>query len=168
MGKRLVNSDSSHGAVIGEMDPTRIDRRTIVMTKQIETSAGSEPAALTVYFDGACPLCVAEIGYYRRQDTAKAVCFLDASQDDTGLGCDLGKRQAMARFHVRTSEGRLVSGAAAFIELWRALPRWSWAARLAEGRRTIAMLEIGYRSFLHIRPSLSKLARWLQKFRSIN
>jgi hypothetical protein len=74
----------------------------------------------------------------------------------------------MARFHVRTSEGSLVTGAAAFIELWRALPRLSWAARLAGGRRRMAMLEIGYRSFLQIRPGLSKLARWLQNFGSSN
>jgi predicted DCC family thiol-disulfide oxidoreductase YuxK len=138
------------------------------MTENIETIAGSESVALTVYFDGACPLCAAEIAYYRRQDTARAVRFLDASQDGTVLGSDLGKRQAMARFHVRTSGGGLVSGAAAFVELWRALPRWSWAARLAGGRRRMAMLEIGYRSFLHIRPSLSKLARWLQNFGSSN
>jgi predicted DCC family thiol-disulfide oxidoreductase YuxK len=138
------------------------------MTKHIETTAGSEPVSLTVYFDGACPLCAAEIAYYRRQDTARAVRFLDAAQDWTVLGSDLGKRQAMARFHVRTSEGGLVSGVAAFVELWRALPRWSWAARLAGGRQRMAMLEIGYRSFLHIRPGLSKVARWWQNFGMIN
>jgi predicted DCC family thiol-disulfide oxidoreductase YuxK len=131
------------------------------MTKHIETIVGSESAALTVYFDGACPLCAAEIAYYRRQDTARAVRFLDASQDGIVLGSDLSKLQAMARFHVRTSEGSLISGAAAFVELWRALPRWSWAAKLAQGRRSMTMLEFGYRGFLHIRPGLSKLARWL-------
>ena len=152
--------------MIGGVDPTRIERRTIVMTKNIETIADAESSALIVYFDGACPLCATEIAYYLRQDTARAVRFLDASQDGIVLGSDLSKRQAMARFHVRTSDGSLVSGAAAFVELWRALPRWSWAARLARGRRTMAMLEIGYRSFLHIRPGLSKLARWLQNFGS--
>jgi predicted DCC family thiol-disulfide oxidoreductase YuxK len=153
---------------MGGGDPTRIERRIILMTRHIETISGTESAALTVYFDGECPLCAAEIAYYRRQDTATAVRFLNASQDRTVLGSDLGKRQAMARFHVRTSEGSLVTGAAAFIELWRALPRLSWAARLAGGRRRMAMLEIGYRSFLQIRPGLSKLARWLQNFGSSN
>jgi predicted DCC family thiol-disulfide oxidoreductase YuxK len=118
---------------------------------------------LTVYFDGACPLCAAEIAYYRRQDTARAVRFPDALHDGTVLGSDLGKREAMARFHVRTSEGRLISGAAAFVELWRALPRWSWAAKLVRGRRTMTMLELGYEGLLHIRPGLSKLARRLKK-----
>ena len=44
---------------------------------------------------------------------------------------DLSRQQALARFHVRRADGRLVSGAAAFVSLWQQLPRWRWAARLA-------------------------------------
>lgn len=63
----------------------RIECRTIVMAMHIKTIAGTEPGALTVYFDRACLLYAAEIACYRRQDKARAVRFLDASQDWTGL-----------------------------------------------------------------------------------
>ena len=32
-------------------------------------SDGETPRALTVFYDGACPLCTAEIGFYRRRKT---------------------------------------------------------------------------------------------------
>ena len=35
-----------------------------------------ERSKSTVYFDGSCPLCQAEIGYYRRKDQAGAFCFV--------------------------------------------------------------------------------------------
>ncbi len=31
----------------------------------------------TVYFDGSCPFCRAEIGYYRCRDQVGALCFVD-------------------------------------------------------------------------------------------
>ena len=34
----------------------------------------------TVYFDGSCPLCRAEIGYYQRNDQYSALCFVDISE----------------------------------------------------------------------------------------
>ena len=40
----------------------------------------SELPKSTVYFDGSCPLCRAEIGYYRRKDQAGALCFVDVSE----------------------------------------------------------------------------------------
>ncbi|NPU68704.1 DUF393 domain-containing protein [Bradyrhizobium sp. 83012] len=116
----------------------------------------SEPAQSTVYFDGACPLCRAEIGYYSRTDEAGALCFVDVSKAGAATPEGLSQQQAMARFHVRAADGRLLSGAAAFVEVWRRLPRWRWAARVASLPGVLAVLELGYRLFLPIRPFLSR------------
>ena len=110
----------------------------------------------TVYFDGSCPLCRAEIGYYQRKDQYSALCFVDISETGGIPPEGITQESAMKRFHVRASDGRVLSGAAAFVEVWTRLPRWCWAARLAGLPGVTPLLEVGYRLFLPIRPYLSK------------
>ncbi len=115
-----------------------------------------QPAA-TVYFDGSCPLCRAEIALYRRQAKGDALCFADASNPATPLGDGLDRQRAMRRFHVRKKDGSLVSGAAAFVEVWKRLPQWRWAARAGSLPGMPVVLETAYKLFLVARPVLAQL-----------
>ena len=126
-----------------------------------------ETAPSTVYFDGSCALCRAEIGHYRGQDQSGALCFVDVSDPDAAVPPGLSQRAAMDRFHVRAGNGELVSGAAAFVEVWSRLPRWRWAARAAAWPGVIAALERGYRLFLPVRPMISRGFGWLQRARAL-
>lgn len=123
----------------------------------------AEASLATVYFDGSCALCQAEIGHYRREDRAGALRFIDVSQPNASIPAGLSQRGAMARFHVRAGDGRLLSGAAAFVELWARLPRWRWAARAAALPGAMAALEFGYRAFLPVRPAISRLFGKMRK-----
>jgi len=109
----------------------------------------------TVYFDGSCSLCRAEIGYYRRKDQDHALCFVDISETGAAPPEGVSQERAMKRFHVRASDGRVVSGAAAFVEVWTNLPRWRWAARAASLPGALVALEWGYKLFLPVRPFIS-------------
>jgi predicted DCC family thiol-disulfide oxidoreductase YuxK len=111
----------------------------------------------TVYFHGSCPLCQAEIGHYRSKDHSGALCFVDVSEPDALIPDGLTRRQAMERFHVRTGNGALVSGAAAFVEVWALLPRWRWAARVAALPGVLRLLEISYQLFLPARRPLAAI-----------
>ena len=116
---------------------------------------------LTVYFDGSCPLCRAEIAIYRRLPESQAMDWVDVSagQDLGGLTC----QQAMARFHVRDSQGRMFSGAAAFSQMWRLFPGWRWLGWLSAWPPLSWCFEIGYRLFLKVRPQMQKwVRRWSQ------
>jgi predicted DCC family thiol-disulfide oxidoreductase YuxK len=124
-----------------------------------------EPSKPTVYFDGSCPLCQAEVGYYRRKDGDDALCYVDVSKEGAATPEGMTPQRAMERFHVRLSDGRLVSGAAAFVEVWRRVPGWRWAARAASLPGAMAVLELGYRLFLPVRPLLSRFARRVGRFR---
>ncbi|BCM81546.1 thiol-disulfide oxidoreductase [Methylobacterium indicum] len=122
-------------------------------------------ADLTVYYDGACPLCRREIAHYRGRAGAERVRFVDLAgpgRPDLGPGLDLAA--ARARFHVREADGRLVSGAAAFARLWRRFPGWLWLARLVEvrlfgWRPLLPFAEAAYRLSLTVRPWLARRLR---------
>ena len=122
----------------------------------------NNPPLLTMYFDGSCPLCRAEIAIYRRLPEATHMAWVDVSagQDLGELSCSA----AMARFHVRDSQGRLFSGAAAFSQMWRAFPGWRWLGWFIAWPPMSWVSEGVYRLFLVFRPSLQKwVRRWSDK-----
>ena len=122
-----------------------------------ETQTMTTPA-LTIYYDGSCPLCRREIAWYRRQRGAEYLAWLDVSAG-APLGADLSCDAAMRRFHVRDAQGRLFSGGAAFARLWRALPGWRVPGWLLTWPPLSWGLQGAYRAFLPLRPRLQGLAR---------
>lgn len=134
----------------------------IKSTVSLQASDNSPPdqshlSRLTVYYDGSCPLCTAEIEYYATRSGGDRLDYVDVSDPETDLGPGLAQKEAMSRFHVRRPDGSMASGADAFILVWQALPAWHWVAQTASRPGTKAILRIGYRLFLPIRPALSAL-----------
>ncbi|MBA4742610.1 MAG: DUF393 domain-containing protein, partial [Azoarcus sp.] len=112
----------------------------------------SEAQRLTVYYDGGCPLCRREIGFYRSQPGADGVDWVNLLEaDPRSLGDDLDFDAAMARFHVRRPDGRLASGALGFALLWQQLPRFRSLGRIAALPGVVHVLELGYRLVLRVR-----------------
>jgi predicted DCC family thiol-disulfide oxidoreductase YuxK len=116
------------------------------------TAPDHRAAALTVYFDGACPVCSREMELYRRQPGAERCEWIDvASCPDERLGPGLTRGAALARFHVRRADGELVTGMRGFATLWQALPRSAWLGRLAARGPMPWLLDQAYRVFLVLR-----------------
>lgn len=118
-----------------------------------------------MYYDSSCPLCRAEIGYYRRQDQSSALCFIDVSKLDALVPVGLARQRAMERFHVQKEDGQMLYGAAAFVEVWARLPRWRWVARAATLPGIMALLEFTYRLFLPVRPALAVILGGMKRLR---
>ena len=114
---------------------------------------------LRVFFDGACPACSKEIALYRRADRQQAIDWLDVAQASGGLSLPLPQETLLKRFHVQRPDGEMVSGARAFIEVWAALPGWRWIARFCRIPGVPSLLEVSYRIFLKLRPTLQRLQR---------
>lgn len=115
---------------------------------------------LTVFFDGACPLCTAEIGLYQKCAGAERVAFVDVSAaPDAPVAPGLSRGDAMKRFHVMHPDGRIQSGGRAFADLWAILPGWARLGRAFQSRAAGAVLELAYRAFLPVRPYLQRIVR---------
>ena len=117
------------------------------------------PGALTVLYDGACPLCRAEIGVYRGLPSDTPLCFADVSAPSQSLPAGMSREQLLARFHVQHADGTVESGARAFLALWATLPGWRWLARLGRLPGVPTLMEGLYRLFLVFRPALQRLVR---------
>lgn len=111
-------------------------------------------ARVTVWFDGACPLCIREIALMRRLDRRGAITFVDVASDDAV--CPIDRADLLARFHAR-EDGQLLSGAAAFAAMWRAIPLLRPFGEMARRPWALKVLEACYRRFLRLRPRLQAL-----------
>jgi predicted DCC family thiol-disulfide oxidoreductase YuxK len=114
-------------------------------------------ADVTVWFDGGCPLCVREIALMRRLDRDRRIAFVDVHAP--GAACPLDAATLLARFHARERGGDIISGAAAFAAMWRAIPWLRPLGLLARIPPVLWLLEAAYRGFLLLRPRLQWLAR---------
>jgi predicted DCC family thiol-disulfide oxidoreductase YuxK len=115
--------------------------------------------ALTVWFDGACPLCAREIALMRRLDRRGAIDFVDVSAP--GAACPMDRTQLLARFHAQELGGPIVSGAAAFAAMWRAIPLLRPLGLIARIPPVLWLLERAYRLFLRARPGIVRAMRVL-------
>lgn len=131
------------------------------------------PDQLTVLYDGDCPLCRREIAHVEglaKRQSDSSLCFVDisGSADGAGGGAADGsaafladRAKLLARFHVQRADGSRLDGAEAFVAMWSRLPGWRWLARLASLPGMLLLLELAYRGFLLLRPSLQTLVRRL-------
>ncbi len=120
------------------------------------TNVAVEQPEVTVWYDSDCPLCVREIRMMRRLDRRQAIDFVSIQE---ATGCPIGTDELMKRFHARERGESIVSGAAAFAAMWRAIPGLRPLGLLARLRPVLWVLERMYRGFLIIRPWLQRRVR---------
>lgn len=114
------------------------------------------PAPLTVWYDGACPLCTREIALMRRLDRARRIEFIDVVQE--GAACPLDPALLLTRLHAREN-GVMLDGAAAFAAMWRAIPLLRPLGLIARNPLVLGALEWAYVRFLRVRPALQRMVR---------
>jgi predicted DCC family thiol-disulfide oxidoreductase YuxK len=105
----------------------------------VEDKPGRE---LTVFYDGACPICAKEISHLSHLDESPsgqcAIDFVDLSTvpDDDTLRKRLGtqsttRADAMMSLHiVNNNTGVVSTGVDSFVQMWSRLPYWKTFSRL--------------------------------------
>lgn len=111
---------------------------------------------LIVWYDSGCPLCRREIALMQRLDRRGSITFVDAVTSD--MACPISRAELLSRFHAREN-GVLLSGAAAFAAMWRAIPVLRPLGLAARRPHVLRSLEAAYRIFLTLRPTLQRIFR---------
>ena len=105
-------------------------------------------------------MCRREIAYYQRLDISRKLAWVDVSLNDASCPDGYCQQDLLRRFHVRTTDGRMFSGAAGFALIWTLLPGvWKYAGHIASFWPVTSMLELAYKAFLPLRPWLQRRAR---------
>ena len=91
------------------------------------TGAGAEGdhVALTVYYNGACPVCRKHVARFQKISAGRSrlIAWADSYAAPWALRrWHVDPADAVVRLYAVTDDGRLLSGAAAFSRLWRELP----------------------------------------------
>lgn len=121
----------------------------------------TSPPQLLVWFDGACPLCRREIALFERLDRRGAIEFIDVAQGEAS--CPIDRGELLRRFHAQEQGGPMLSGAAAFAAMWRAVLLLRPLGQIAQWPPALWLLELAYRGFLRVRPALQRLARTAER-----
>jgi predicted DCC family thiol-disulfide oxidoreductase YuxK len=122
---------------------------------------------LTLFYDGACPLCQAEILFLSGRNQVGLLNFVDINSKaydplKVGVSCE----EALAAMYGQYADGTLIHGVTVFPEAYRRaeLPTLAWIF----SRKSIQpILKIGYRFFAKNRHAISRVlgpgALWLVK-----
>lgn len=100
-----------------------------------------------VFYDGACPLCMREIGMLRRRDHRARIRFTDIAAEGFDAGAvGLTWEALMNRIHGRLPDGTLIEGVEVFRRLYAAV---GFRALVTLSRAPVVsqLLDLAYRLF---------------------
>ena len=122
---------------------------------------GMQNARVKIWFDGDCPLCVAEISLIKHLDAKNGhIAFVNLTGDGS---CPLDRSEMLAKFHAQELDGPIISGAAAFGAMWRQVTPFQPLGWLTKFPPALWALNILYVQFLRIRPRLQAWMRAQQR-----
>ena len=116
-----------------------------------------EARKLTLFYDGACPLCEAEIVFLSRRNEQQLLAFVDINSvqfdaDRVGVTC----QQALLSMYGQYDDGVLIQGVPVFAEAYRRANlqtlAWLFSRPLLQ-----PLFGVGYRLFAKHRHLISKL-----------
>jgi predicted DCC family thiol-disulfide oxidoreductase YuxK len=126
------------------------------------TGAGAEGdhVALTVFYNGACPVCRKHVARFQKISTGRSrlIAWADSYAAPWALRrWHVDPAEAVVRLYAVTDDGRLLSGAAAFARLWRELPGYRALGFMA-GLPGIRQIADGLYSVIYVRDLRRRMA----------
>ena len=79
----------------------------------------------TLYYDGACPVCSAEMAKLAKMSRGK-IDLVDIHGMDAHA-CEIESEKLLSRLHLKTADGRWITGLSANVRAWHHTPlRYLW------------------------------------------
>jgi predicted DCC family thiol-disulfide oxidoreductase YuxK len=111
---------------------------------------------LTLYYDGQCPLCVAEIDFLQSRNLLGQLAFVDVTQ--TGFEADghnITCEAALNQIHGRKADGQVLVGVPVFAYAYR-LAKLPFLAWLLSRKWLMPVMQPAYILFAKNRQTISK------------
>ena len=122
----------------------------------MQTTTATAAPELTLYYDGQCPLCVAEIDFLQSRNSRGQLAFVDVTQtgfeaEEHNITCEA----AMAQIHGRTADGQVLVGVPVFATAYRLakMPTLAW---VLSRQWLMPVLQPAYVMFAKHRQTISK------------
>ena len=110
---------------------------------------------ITLFFDGACPLCSREAKVYRQRLPPATLGLVDiAASDFRAADFGLDAKAVHATIHAKLADGTVLTGIDAFAAIWRQIPRMRPLAALTGVPVVRQAMQLGYAAFAKVRPRL--------------
>ncbi len=103
---------------------------------------------IRVFYDGACPVCLREMAWYRRYTSEGEIDWFDITgKEDELRRLGIDPVAALLELHVLSPAGVVTTGVDAFILLWQRAPRFKALAWLCSLPLIKPLLHRGYSYF---------------------
>lgn len=123
-----------------------------------DTKAVKQPnkVALTLFYDGKCPFCLAEINKLKQLDQQHKINFIDIFSNQFSEYNQITTTQALSKLHGITANNQIITALDVAVKAWQLVGYGAWVAPLTwPPLRPVANLF--YRLFLLIRKPLTRL-----------
>ena len=111
---------------------------------------------LTLYYDGSCPLCLAEVAFLQSRNAQGRLAFVDVTHSEFEAAVhQMSCEAAMAQIHGRTADGQVLVGVPVFAAAYKLakLPVLAW---LLSRRWLMPVLQPAYVLFAKHRQAISR------------
>ncbi|MFK7827781.1 MAG: thiol-disulfide oxidoreductase DCC family protein [Oligoflexales bacterium] len=114
-------------------------------------------AKLKIYYDGLCIICASEIKAYQRWDKQGKLELVDISHPQFSAEAEgLDTKLVQKYLHIKTVDGRILTGVDSFVEIWRELNIFKLLARVAKNPFARKLFDFAYHGFVVVRPILPR------------
>ena len=98
---------------------------------------------MKIFFNNSCSICRSEINVYKKQGIKQLEWVDITNNKDAEIDTKKTNKDLLRRLHVK-SDGKIYSGAEAFIVLWNKMPKFKLLSKILSNPIIFHIFSLGY------------------------